>query len=141
MKVYWSKTAVLGFMFFTISLILVLSFKDSLSHPSIGIYLSLFGIFLSGIYAALPKIEPAKPKKEKEKKEISDLYAFSMLFCLLISALSLAVGIISTILGNIEINYICATIFGVSFTAFLYGSWWKITNIASKANWSEWGWI
>ena len=134
MKVYWSKTAVLGFMFFTISLILVLSFKDSLSHPSIGIYLSLFGIFLSGIYAALPK-------KKKKKKEISDLYAFSMLFCLLISALSLAVGIISTILGNMEINYICAAIFGVSFTAFLYGSWWKITNIASKANWSEWGWI
>ena len=59
MKVYWSKTAVLGFMFFTISLILVLSFKDSLSHPSIGIYLSLFGIFPSGIYAAQPKIEPA----------------------------------------------------------------------------------
>lgn len=27
MKVYWSKTAVLGFMFFTISLILVLSLK------------------------------------------------------------------------------------------------------------------
>ena len=55
MKVYWDKTAVIGLVGFTISLLLILCFMDSLSHPLVGIFLCLFGILLCGIYGALPK--------------------------------------------------------------------------------------
>ena len=151
MKVYWDKTAVIGLAGFMISLMLILCFMDSLSHPLVGIFLCLFGILLCGIYGALPKAgspERQKIAKEKENKkekenenEISSLYAFCMLFCLVVSILSLVIGLILAFIGNGEASYICAAIFGVSFTAFLLGSWWKTTSIASKADWSDWGWL
>lgn len=149
MKVYWDKTAVIGLVGFTISLLLILCFMNSLSHPLVGIFLCLFGILLYGIYGALPKAgspERQKKKKEKEKEnekdnEISSFYAFCMLFCLVVSILSLIFGVILAFIGYGEASYICAAIFGVSFTAFLLGSWWKTTNIASKADWSDWGWL
>lgn len=149
MKVYWDKTAVIGLVGFTISLLLILCFMNSLSHPLVGIFLCLFGILLCGIYGALPKAgspERQKKKKEKEKEnekdnEISSLYAFCMLFCLVVSILSLIFGVILAFIGYGEASYICAAIFGVSFTAFLLGSWWKTTSIASKADWSDWGWL
>ena len=149
MKVYWDKTAVIGLVGFTISLLLILCFMNSLSHPLVGIFLCLFGILLYGIYGALPKAgspERQKKKKEKEKEnekdnEISSFYAFCMLFCLVVSILSLIFGVILAFIGYGEASYICAAIFGVSFTAFLLGSWWKTTSIASKADWSDWGWL
>ena len=149
MKVYWDKTAVIGLVGFTISLLLILCFMNSLSHPLVGIYLCLFGILLCGIYGALPKAgspERQKKKKEKEKEnekdnEISSFYTFCVLFYLVVSILSLVIGLILAFIGNGEASYICAAIFGVSFTAFLLGSWWKTTNIASKADWSDWGWL
>jgi len=64
-----------------------------------------------------------------------------LLFCLVVSILSLVIGLIFILIGNGEASYICAAIFGVSFTAFLLGSWWKTTSIASKADWSDWGWL
>lgn len=148
MKEYWDKTAVIGLVGFMISLMLILCFMDRLSHPLVGIFLSLFGILLCGIYGALPKagIPERQKKKEKEKEnekeyETSSLYAFSVLFCLVVSILSLVIGLILAITGYGEASYICAAIFGVSFTAFLLGSWWKTTSIASKADWSDWGWL
>ena len=128
-----------------ISLMLILSFMDRLSHPLVGIFLCLFGILLCGIYGALPKAgSPERQKivreKENEKEyETSSLYAFSVLFCLVVSILSLVIGLILAITGYGEASYVCAAIFGVSFTAFLLGSWWKTTSIASKADWSDWG--
>ena len=130
-----------------ISLMLILCFMDRLSHPLVGIFLCLFGILLCGIYGALPKAgSPERQKivreKENEKEyETSSLYAFSVLFCLVVSILSLVIGLILAFIGNGEASYICAAIFGVSFTAFLLGSWWKTTSIASKADWSDWGWL
>lgn len=112
-----------------------------------GIFLCLFGILLCGIYGALPKAgSPERQKivreKENEKEyETSSLYAFSVLFCLVVSILSLVIGLILAITGYGEASYVCAAIFGVSFTAFLLGSWWKTTSIASKADWSDWGWL
>ena len=150
MKVYWDKTAVIGLVGFTISLLLILCFMDSLSHPLVGIFLCLFGILLCGIYGALLKAgSPGRQKKkEKEKKnekekenETRSIYAFCLLFCLVVSILSLVIGLIFILIGNGEASYICAAIFGVSFTAFLLGSWWKTTSIASKADWSDWGWL
>ena len=138
MKVYWDKTAVIGLVGFTISLLLILCFMDSISHPLVGIFLCLFGILLCGIYGALPKA--GSPEKENENK-ISSFYAFSVLFCLVVSIFSLVIGLILAFIGNGEASYICAAIFGVSFTAFLLGSWWKTTSIASKADWSDWGWL
>ena len=87
-----------------------------------------------------------KKKKEKEKEnekenKISSFYAFSVLFCLVVSIFSLVIGLILAFIGNGEASYICAAIFGVSFAAFLLGSWWKTTSIASKADWSDWGWL
>ena len=92
------------------------------------------------------KKKERKKKKEKEKEnekenKISSFYAFSVLFCLVVSILSLVIGLILAITGYGEASYICAAIFGVSFTAFLLGSWWKTTSIASKADWSDWGWL
>lgn len=146
MKEYWDKTAVIGLVGFMISLMLILCFMDRLSHPLVGIFLCLFGILLCGIYGALPKagIPERQKKKEKEKEnekenKISSFYAFSVLFCLVVSILSLVIGLIRAITGYGEASYICAAIFGVSFTAFLLGSWWKTTSIASKADWSDWG--
>ena len=130
-----------------ISLMLILCFMDRLSHPLVGIFLCLFGILLCGIYGALPKAgSPERQKivreKENEKEyETSSLYAFSVLFCLVVSIFSLVIGLIPAFIGNGEASYICAAIFGVSFTAFLLGSWWKTTSIASKADWSDWGWL
>ena len=134
-----------------ISLMLILCFLDSLSHPMVGIFLCLFGILLCGIYGALQKAgSPERQKIEMEKKnenenenenEISSFYAFSVLFCLVVSILSLVIGLILAFIGNGEASYICAAIFGVSFTVFLLGSWWKTTSIASKADWSDWGWL
>lgn len=130
-----------------ISLMLILCFMDRLSHPLVGIFLCLFGILLCGIYGALPKAgSPERQKivreKENEKEyETSSLYAFSVLFCLVVSILSLVIGLILAITGYGEASYVCAAIFGVSFTAFLLGSWWKTTSIASKADWSDWGWL
>ena len=130
-----------------ISLMLILYFMDRLSHPLVGIFLCLFGILLCGIYGALPKAgSPERQKivreKENEKEyETSSLYAFSVLFCLVVSILSLVIGLILAITGYGEASYVCAAIFGVSFTAFLLGSWWKTTSIASKADWSDWGWL
>lgn len=130
-----------------ISLMLILCFMDRLSHPLVGIFLCLFGILLCGIYGALPKAgSPERQKivreKENEKEyETSSLYAFSVLFCLVVSILSLVIGLILAITGYGEASYICAAIFGVSFAAFLLGSWWKTTSIASKADWSDWGWL
>ena len=130
-----------------ISLMLILCFMDRLSHPLVGIFLCLFGILLCGIYGALPKAgSPERQKivreKENEKEyETSSLYAFSVLFCLVVSILSLVIGLIPAFIGNGEASYICAAIFGVSFAAFLLGSWWKTTSIASKADWSDWGWL
>ena len=72
---------------------------------------------------------------------ISSFYAFSVLFCLMVSILSLVIGLILAFTGYGEASYICAAIFGVSFAAFLLGSWWKTTSIASKADWSDWGWL
>lgn len=151
MKEYWDKTAIIGLVGFMISLMLILCFLDSLSHPMVGIFLCLFGILLCGIYGALQKAgSPEKQKiaKEKENKkeyenenEISSLYAFSVLFCLVVSILCLVIGVILAFIGYGEASYICAAIFGVSFTAFLLGSWWKTTSIASKADWSDWGWL
>lgn len=151
MKEYWDKTAIIGLVGFMISLMLILCFMDSLSHPLVGIFLCLFGILLCGIYGALQKAgSPEKQKiaKEKENKkeyenenEISSLYAFSVLFCLVVSILCLVIGVILAFIGYGEASYICAAIFGVSFTAFLLGSWWKTTSIASKADWSDWGWL
>lgn len=151
MKEYWDKTAIIGLVGFMISLMLILCFLDSLSHPMVGIFLCLFGILLCGIYGALQKAgspERQKIAKEKENKkeyenenEISSLYAFGMLFCLVVSILSLVIGLILAFIGYGEASYICAAIFGVSFTAFLLGSWWKTTSIASKADWSDWGWL
>lgn len=155
MKEYWDKTAVIGLAGFMISLMLILCFMDRISHPLVGIFLCLFGILLCGIYGALPKAgspERQKIAKEKENKkeyenekekeyEISSLYAFSVLFCLVVSILSLVIGLILAFTGYGEASYVCAAIFGVSFTAFLLGSWWKITSIASKADWSDWGWL
>lgn len=148
MKVYWDKTAIIGLVGFTISLLLILCFMDSLSHPLVGIFLCLFGILLCGIYGALPKAgSPGrKKKKEKEKEkekenETRSIYAFCLLFCLVVSILSLVIGLIFILIGNGEASHICAAIFGVSFTAFLLGSWWKTTSIASKADWSDWGWL
>lgn len=161
MKEYWDKTAIIGLVGFMISLMLILCFLDSLSHPMVGIFLCLFGILLCGIYGALQKAgSPEKQKIAKEKenkkeyekekeneyenekeKEISSLYAFSVLFCLVVSILSLVIGLILAFIGNGEASYICAAIFGVSFTVFLLGSWWKTTSIASKADWSDWGWL
>lgn len=147
MKVYWDKTAIIGLVGFTISLLLILCFMDSLSHPLVGIFLCLFGILLCGIYGALPKAgSPERQKKKEKEKEnekekekenkISSFYAFSVLFCLVVSIFSIVIGLI-----NGEASYICAAIFGVSFAAFLLGSWWKTTSIASKADWSDWGWL
>ena len=151
MKEYWDKTAIIGLVGFMISLMLILCFLDSLSHPMVGIFLCLFGILLCGIYGALQKAgSPERQKIEMEKKnkkenenenEISSLYAFSVLFCLVVSILCLVIGVILAFIGNGEASYICAAIFGVSFTAFLLGSWWKTTSIASKADWSDWGWL
>ena len=144
MKVYWDKTAVIGLVGFTISLLLILCFMDSISHPLVGIFLCLFGILLCGIYGALPKAgSPERQKKKEKEKEnkISSFYAFSVLFCLVVSIFSLVIGLILAFIGNGEASYICAAIFGVSFTAFLLGSWWKTTSIASKADWSDWGWL
>ena len=149
MKVYWDKTAVIGLVGFTISLLLILCFMDRLSYPLVGIFLCLFGILLCGIYGALLKAgSPGRQKKKKEKEkenekdnEISSFYAFCLLFCLVVSILSLVIGLIFILIGNGEASYICAAIFGVSFTAFLLGSWWKTTSIASKADWSDWGWL
>ena len=147
MKEYWDKTAVIGLVGFMISLMLILSFMDRLSHPLVGIFLCLFGILLCGIYGALPKAgSPERQKivreKENEKEyETSSLYAFSVLFCLVVSILSLVIGLILAITGYGEASYVCAAIFGVSFTAFLLGSWWKTTSIASKADCSDWGWL
>lgn len=148
MKVYWDKTAVIGLVGFTISLLLILCFMDSLSHPLVGIFLCLFGILLCGIYGALPKAgSPERQKKKEKEKEnenenkISSFYAFSVLFCLVVSIFCLVIGLILAFIGNGEASYICAAIFGVSFTAFLLGSWWKATSIASKADWSDWGWL
>lgn len=145
MKVYWDKTAVIGLVGFMISLMLILCFMDRLSYPLVGIFLCLFGILLCGIYGALPKAgspERQKIVKEKEKeKEISSFYAFSVLFCLMVSILSLVIGLILAFTGYGKASYICAAIFGVSFAAFLLGSWWKTTSIASKADWSDWGWL
>lgn len=148
MKVYWDKTAVIGLVGFTISLLLILCFMDSLSHPLVGIFLCLFGILLCGIYGALPKAgSPERQKKKEKEKEnenknkISSFYAFSVLFCLVVSIFSLVIGLILAFIGNGEASYICAAIFGVSFAAFLLGSWWKTTSIASKADWSDWGWL
>lgn len=151
MKEYWDKTAIIGLVGFMISLMLILCFLDSLSHPLVGIFLCLFGILLCGIYGALQKagsperqkiIKEKENEKEYEKEnEISSLYAFCMLFCLVVSILSLIFGVILAFIGNGEASYICAAIFGVSFTAFLLGSWWKTTSIASKADWSDWGWL
>ena len=151
MKEYWDKTAIIGLVGFMISLMLILCFLDNLSHPMVGIFLCLFGILLCGIYGALQKAgnpERQKIAKEKENKkeyenenEISSLYAFCVLFCLVVSILSLVIGLILAFIGNGEASYICAAIFGVSFTAFLLGSWWKTTSIASKADWSDWGWL
>ena len=130
-----------------ISLMLILSFMDRLSHPLVGIFLCLFGILLCGIYGALPKAgSPERQKivreKENEKEyETSSLYAFSVLFCLVVSILSLVIGLILAITGYGEASYVCAAIFGVSFTAFLLGSWWKTTSIASKADWRDWEWL
>lgn len=130
-----------------ISLMLILCFMDRLSHPLVGIFLCLFGILLCGIYGALPKAgSPERQKivreKENEKEyETSSLYAFSVLFCLVVSILSLVIGLILAITGYGEASYVCAAIFGVSFAAFLLGSWWKTTSIASKADWSDWGWL
>lgn len=130
-----------------ISLMLILCFMDRLSHPLVGIFLCLFGILLCGIYGALPKAgSPERQKivreKENEKEyETSSRYAFSVLFCLVVSILSLVIGLILAITGYGEASYVCAAIFGVSFTAFLLGSWWKTTSIASKADWSDWGWL
>ena len=140
MKVYWDKTAVIGLVGFTISLLLILCFMDSISHPLVGIFLCLFGILLCGIYGALPKAGSPERQKKKENK-ISSFYAFSVLFCLVVSIFSLVIGLILAFIGNGEASYICAAIFGVSFTAFLLGSWWKTTSIASKADWSDWGWL
>ena len=64
-----------------------------------------------------------------------------MLFCLVVSILSLVIGLILATTGYGEASYVCAAIFGVSFTAFLLGSWWKTTSIASKADWRDWGWL
>ena len=146
MKEYWDKTAVIGLVGFMISLMLILCFIDRLSHPLVGIFLCLFGILLCGIYGALPKAGIPERQKEKEKEnekenKISSFYAFSVLFCLVVSILSLVIGLILAITGYGEASYICAAIFGVSFTAFLLGSWWKTTSIASKADWSDWGWL
>lgn len=149
MKEYWDKTAIIGLVGFMISLMLILCFLDSLSHPMVGIFLCLFGILLCGIYGALQKAgSPERQKIEMEKKnekenenEISSFYAFSVLFCLVVSILSLVIGLILAFIGNGEASYICAAIFGVSFAAFLLGSWWKTTSIASKADWSDWGWL
>lgn len=154
MKVYWDKTAVIGLVGFTISLLLILCFMDRLSYPLVGIFLCLFGILLCGIYGALLKAgSPGRQKKkekekenekekEKEKEnETRSIYAFCLLFCLVVSILSLVIGLIFILIGNGEASYICAAIFGVSFTAFLLGSWWKTTSIASKADWSDWGWL
>lgn len=151
MKEYWDKTAIIGLVGFMISLMLILCFLDSLSHPMVGIFLCLFGILLCGIYGALQKAgspERQKIAKEKENKkeyenenEISSLYAFSVLFCLVVSILCLVIGVILAFIGYGEASYICAAIFGVSFAAFLLGSWWKTTSIASKADWSDWGWL
>lgn len=161
MKEYWDKTAIIGLVGFMISLMLILCFLDSFSHPMVGIFLCLFGILLCGIYGALQKagsperqkiIKGEKNKKEYEyekeneyenekEKEISSLYAFSVLFCLVVSILCLVIGVILAFIGYGEASYICAAIFGVSFTAFLLGSWWKTTSIASKADWSDWGWL
>lgn len=130
-----------------ISLMLILCFMDRLSHPLVGIFLCLFGILLCGIYGALPKAgSPERQKivreKENEKEyETSSLYAFSVLFCLVVSIFSLVIGLILAITGYGEASYVCAAIFGVSFTAFLLGSWWKTTSIASEADWSDWGWL
>lgn len=153
MKEYWDKTAIIGLVGFMISLMLILCFMDSLSHPLMGIFLCLFGILLCGIYGALLKagspgrqkiIKGEKNKKEYEKEkenETRSIYAFCLLFCLVVSILSLVIGLIFIFIGNGEASYICAAIFGVSFTAFLLGSWWKTTSIASKADWSDWGWL
>ena len=130
-----------------ISLMLILCFMDRLSHPLVGIFLCLFGILLCGIYGALPKAgSPERQKivreKENEKEyETSSLYAFSVLFCLVVSILSLVIGLILAITGYGEASYVCAAIFGVSFAAFLLGSWWKTTSIASKADWRDWEWL
>lgn len=151
MKEYWDKTAIIGLVGFIISLMLILCFMDSLRHPLVGIFLCLFGILLCGIYGALQKTGSAgrqKIVKEKEnekeyenEKDISSLYAFSVLFCLMVSILSLVIGVFLAFTGYGEASYICAAIFGVSFIAFLLGSWWKTTSIASKADWSDWGWL
>lgn len=151
MKEYWDKTAVIGLVGFMISLMLILCFLDSLSHPMVGIFLCLFGILLCGIYGALQKAgsagrqkiikEKENEKEYKKENEISSLYAFSVLFCLVVSILCLVIGVILAFIGYGEASYICAAIFGVSFTAFLLGSWWKTTSIASKADWSDWGWL
>ena len=113
MKVYWDKTAIIGLVGFTISLLLILCFMDSLGHPLVGIFLCLFGILLCGIYGALPKagIPERQKKKEKEKEnekdnEISSFYAFSVLFCLVVSILSLVIGLILAFIGNGEASYI-----------------------------------
>ena len=154
MRVYWDKTAVIGLVGFMISLLLILCFMDSLSHPLVGIFLCLFGILLCGIYGALSKAgSPERQKKKKKEKEkekekenekenkISSFYAFSVLVCLVVSIFSLVIGLILAFIGNGEASYICAAIFGVSFAAFLLGSWWKTNSIASKADWSDWGWL
>lgn len=161
MKVYWDKTAVIGLVGFMISLLLILCFMDRLSYPLVGIFLCLFGILLCGIYGALPKAgsperqkivkekekekeyenEKVKEKEKEKENEISSFYAFSVLFCLMVSILSLVIGLILAFTGYGEASYICAAIFGVSFAAFLLGSWWKTTSIASRADWSDWGWL
>ena len=88
MKVYWDKTAVIGLVGFTISLLLILCFMDSLSHPLVGIFLCLFGILLCGIYGALPKAgSPERQKKKEREKEnekenmISSFYGECKLNC------------------------------------------------------------
>ena len=87
MKVYWDKTAVIGLVGFTISLLLILCFMDSISHPLVGIFL-----------------------------------------CLVVSIFCLVIGLILAFIGNGEASYICAAIFGVSFAAFLLGSWHSLQS-------------
>ena len=69
MKVYWDKTAVIGLVGFTISLLLILCFMDRLSYPLVGIFLCLFGILLCGIYGALLKAgSPGRKKKRTRRR-------------------------------------------------------------------------
>ena len=134
MKVYWDKTAVIGLVGFMLSLLLILCFMDRLSYPLVGIFLCLFGILFCGIYGAL--LKAGSPGRQKKKY-----------LCLLLAFLPGGQHSQSCHRTHIYLNrqrrsqlYLCSHL-GVSFTAFLLGSWWKTTNIASKADWSDWGWL